>query len=276
MEKKILFVAFFLVTIFFTSAQSEAVVSNELNTQAFTFGANKNLSAPAIVAVTAGTGSAQTNKNNWLAILSDATDDGNGNFTSSDNVQGTFTFTIKTEGDDINSNISITLAKRMGNSVTGSVDLGGVQATTFSDLRDGTTENTLEDFAVNLQNVQLTATPLTVIINLNSLLIGDQNTAGVPTLRLISASIEKTPSLSINDNDFSSTKITAYPNPVTNSFQIDSNINIENIDLYTVHGQLLKSFKANANYNISDLAKGVYIVKVKSASGKETLKIIKE
>ncbi|WP_179351275.1 T9SS type A sorting domain-containing protein [Winogradskyella vidalii] len=81
--------------------------------------------------------------------------------------------------------------------------------------------------------------------------------------------------LSTNDFELNSASINVYPNPVTNSFQIDSNNSIERVELYNITGQLLKTFREEANYDISDLATGIYIVNIKTQFGSKTIRIVK-
>jgi len=85
-------------------------------------------------------------------------------------------------------------------------------------------------------------------------------------------------SLTTNDFELNNASIVAYPNPVTNSFQLAaSNVNnIESVTLYSITGKLLKTFSEEANYDISDLATGVYIVNIKTQSGSKALRIVKE
>ena len=82
--------------------------------------------------------------------------------------------------------------------------------------------------------------------------------------------------LSTNDFELNSASIIAYPNPVTNSFQIDSNKNIESVELYSITGKLLKTFDEEVNYDISDLSTGIYIANIKTQLGSKTLRIVKE
>ena len=82
--------------------------------------------------------------------------------------------------------------------------------------------------------------------------------------------------LPVDSFELSNASIVAYPNPVTNSFQIDSSLDIENVKLYNINGRLVKTFEANANYDVSNLAKGIYIVDIKTLKGLKTLKIVKE
>ncbi|MDN3663921.1 T9SS type A sorting domain-containing protein [Algibacter miyuki] len=88
--------------------------------------------------------------------------------------------------------------------------------------------------------------------------------------------VPKEIALSTNDIDAQAAAISVYPNPVTNSFQLDYNKNIENVELYNVTGRLLKTFSARANYDISDLTMGIYLVNINTTSGSKTLKIVKK
>jgi hypothetical protein len=82
--------------------------------------------------------------------------------------------------------------------------------------------------------------------------------------------------LPVNDFELNNASIVAYPNPVTNSFQIDSNRSIESVKLYNITGRLIKTFKEEANYDISDLSTGIYIANIKTELGSKTLRIVKE
>ena len=82
--------------------------------------------------------------------------------------------------------------------------------------------------------------------------------------------------LPVDNFELNSASITAYPNPVTNSFQIDSSEKVDNVKLYNISGRLVKTFKANTNYDVSDLATGVYITTIKTQLGSKTLRLIKK
>ena len=81
--------------------------------------------------------------------------------------------------------------------------------------------------------------------------------------------------LSTNDYNAETAAINAYPNPATNSFQIESSEDVENVKLYNISGRLVKTFKANTNYDVSDLATGVYITTIKTQLGTKTLRLVK-
>ena len=82
--------------------------------------------------------------------------------------------------------------------------------------------------------------------------------------------------LSVDDFETQDTSVKVYPNPTKNSFRIDSNKTIESVELYNITGQLLKTFSEEANYDISDLATGIYIANIKTQLGSKTLRIVKE
>ncbi|MFD2698331.1 T9SS type A sorting domain-containing protein [Mesonia sediminis] len=73
--------------------------------------------------------------------------------------------------------------------------------------------------------------------------------------------------------------IQLYPNPVTNSFEleIDSGKEINSISVFSINGKEVLSFKkAQAIYDISQLAKGVYFVEIEIEGGKSIKKIVKQ
>ncbi len=82
--------------------------------------------------------------------------------------------------------------------------------------------------------------------------------------------------LSINDNSLHTVKI--YPNPVINSFNIESKNLIKNIEIYNVIGQVvlkLNSNKQRTKVNTSVLKPGVYFVNASTENYTEIIKIIK-
>ena len=69
-----------------------------------------------------------------------------------------------------------------------------------------------------------------------------------------------------------------YPNPTNDYFSI--NTNTQSVEVYSVTGQLVKTFSQQQNgyqFNISDLARGVYMVKAKDENQREkTMKLVKQ
>lgn len=71
-------------------------------------------------------------------------------------------------------------------------------------------------------------------------------------------------------------EISLYPNPVVNKLNIDSNFEIQKVEIYNLNGQLVKTFENIENGDISELNSGVYLVKIHSPENSITKKIIKQ
>ena len=83
----------------------------------------------------------------------------------------------------------------------------------------------------------------------------------------------------LNTDSFSDLSfITLTPNPSTNFFSI--NYDLSKVSIYSITGQLMKSFQNKSKtdvYEISDLNKGIYLVKVLDINNTEkTFKLIKQ
>lgn len=77
----------------------------------------------------------------------------------------------------------------------------------------------------------------------------------------------------------SKNKIGVYPNPVSDVLNIEAKEKIERFDIFDLTGKTVLSDKANSNrleINVSHLSTGNYLLKVKTASGTSTQKIIKK
>ena len=88
----------------------------------------------------------------------------------------------------------------------------------------------------------------------------------------------KLATLQINDVELTK-EIKLIPNPTTNYFQIDTPTS--KVDVYSLTGQLVKSFKSNFNsesqFEVNDLNNGIYLVKVTDTNDREaTLKLVKQ
>ena len=82
--------------------------------------------------------------------------------------------------------------------------------------------------------------------------------------------------LSIQNEDLIGFKV--FPNPTSTAFNV--NANVSNIEIYSLTGKLVKSFKGDFtqsdNFDISNLNTGMYIVKVENANKQtETTKLVK-
>jgi len=108
-----------------------------------------------------------------------------------------------------------------------------------------------------------------------------KNTCYIPTGTNAKLDVLETDcsTLGIDQINTKSTQINLYPNPVSSVFKI--NVEASELYIYDISGKIVKqfkgSFKKDSNFDISNLAKGMYFVKAKSVEGIEsTLKLVKE
>lgn len=90
-------------------------------------------------------------------------------------------------------------------------------------------------------------------------------------------SLVYTEALSIDENVKSS--LTFYPNPVKNTFTITHDDTIRSLEIFNLIGQSVMHFEINnkeAKIDVTSLAKGNYVVKIKAEDGEKIIKIIKE
>jgi len=64
-------------------------------------------------------------------------------------------------------------------------------------------------------------------------------------------------------------------NPVSNELEFSNEADIKNISVYNINGQLVRFF-SQGEYNVSSLASGVYSIRITTATGSKSIKIIKE
>lgn len=80
--------------------------------------------------------------------------------------------------------------------------------------------------------------------------------------------------LSTNDLEFNTVKL--YPNPTSSKFYIIPLNDIERLSIYNVNGQLVKEvYNVNNGVNVSQLPIGLYIIKIKTAKGISSQKLLR-
>lgn len=80
--------------------------------------------------------------------------------------------------------------------------------------------------------------------------------------------------LPLNTNSFEEVKLNLYPNPTNGEIKFVNRYETEIAEIFTVFGQLIKSFELKNGENeldLSNLSSGIYFVKI----GTTTEKIIK-
>ena len=79
-------------------------------------------------------------------------------------------------------------------------------------------------------------------------------------------------------NDLSADKFSVYPNPVTDMLNVKSAASVDNITVYDLLGKVVlqeNPGKISPAINMSNLASGVYLVKVTIGNASKTVKVIK-
>lgn len=80
-------------------------------------------------------------------------------------------------------------------------------------------------------------------------------------------------------NNFENNKVTIVPNPTENSFLINSDIKIKNVEFVDINGKIIQSSFAIPENNIIDISylnKGIYFVKITDISeNKSIFKLVK-
>lgn len=81
--------------------------------------------------------------------------------------------------------------------------------------------------------------------------------------------------LSVDDYDLSN-KIQLYPNPTNNIITVNSDFEIDNLEVYDLFGKIIISIENSKTINIKDLTSGMYFIKIYSDDKFGTKKILKQ
>ncbi len=82
----------------------------------------------------------------------------------------------------------------------------------------------------------------------------------------------------LGNQQFSENKISFYPNPVSDILYLNSNETIDSVVVYSATGKMISNInfnKTRSELSLSNLANGVYLVKVMSGGNVENLKVVK-
>jgi hypothetical protein len=85
----------------------------------------------------------------------------------------------------------------------------------------------------------------------------------------------------LGTNDFLSSKFSVFPNPANNviNFSNDQNAVVDTVEMADLNGRVVKSMKVNATegqISVSDLATGMYMMKITTDQGVAVKKIVKQ
>jgi 1,4-alpha-glucan branching enzyme len=134
----------------------------------------------------------------------------------------------------------------------------------------------LANFDVTTQNIipnfPYTGTWYDLMDNTGSSSINVTNTANPISIPAGEFRIYGNQSSTLSTDDFETNlDLTVYPNPVKNTFSI--NKNVSELKVFDLTGKLVKAFKGEFNkgefFDISNLAKSLYILKITNSSGQQ-------
>ncbi|MBU2939105.1 T9SS type A sorting domain-containing protein [Lacinutrix sp. C3R15] len=127
-----------------------------------------------------------------------------------------------------------------------------------------------DSFAITLNNTNITGYSIYLADDWNG--SANANIYWKPTSEYVYAT-------TLSASEFSQEQLVSLaPNPTNNSFKI--NKEISNLKIFDITGKLVKTFSGdytqNTNFSVSDLSKGIYLVKIKNMSGQiSTTKLVK-
>lgn len=159
-------------------------------------------------------------------------------------------------------------------SPTGEVNLFGTKQSYSSDLYplelfNGNSLNNVEWNNNQENNIKITQElNLTTVLEAQALVVLDRCDP-----EYVPYSIEE-PQDSVTDND----KIKLYPNPVQHNLYIESTSNIEEVSVYNMLGQKVKSERPNGKQtkiDMESLQPDIYLIRVQSEGKTETYRIVK-
>jgi hypothetical protein len=125
-------------------------------------------------------------------------------------------------------------------------------------------------------NSALSGTPIpsSTVPVLGSTYYASQTVNGIESISRLPVTI----SSSLSTNNFSLEKFNFYPNPIVDNLSISNDKNIDQVEIYSIHGQKLISKEINemqSTMNLVELQKGVYLMKIFCEGQNKTIKIIK-
>jgi Secretion system C-terminal sorting domain len=71
-------------------------------------------------------------------------------------------------------------------------------------------------------------------------------------------------------------EVKLFPNPATDNVTIESNEQIEQISVFDISGKHLVGFSKTNNFNVRELATGIYLVHISTKAGSTTHRLVKE
>lgn len=67
-----------------------------------------------------------------------------------------------------------------------------------------------------------------------------------------------------------------FPNPTHSYFELSGHATVQQVTIYSLLGQLVKTFEKQEHYSVADMAKGIYIIKIITSEGNVSKNLIVE
>ena len=122
-----------------------------------------------------------------------------------------------------------------------------------------------------------TALPLTTILVNGTTYYASQTIDGIESKERLAVTAKL--NISLATPDFTLPEFSYYPNPVHHTLNISNNSNIDEIEIFSVTGKSVLIKKINNDHSeidLSNVASGVYFLKVKADGQTKTIKILKK
>lgn len=190
-----------------------------------------------------------------------------------DDINGSYSFDVVTSEASANAIITVEFRKMRANTGTVTISINGSIVYSEAQPVDSGTATGYQSKTFTTNSLVLSSTPTTVLIEFVDI---TKNTTTRTGVRVYDAVVNVTETLSNDNINKNTTDISLYPNPATDSFKVQSNDAITNISVYSLNGQLVKSFTESDSYDVSNLATGLYSVRITTAAGSKTVKLIKK
>lgn len=262
MKKQLLFTLAILFASLSTSAQN--IVTTTTDVQSFSLGTSPTL------AYTTTNGDGSWNNGAVYAQFS-------GTPTSGDPATGSLDFSLQGAGS-VDGILKFSYRLWVGNTAALTITVDGVsESFTLDGPTDplytntaGATDLYTIPFAATLSFTSGVDKAVTLAITAS-----DIGTGSLNRHRLYNVIVDKT---TLSANKLDTKEFALYPNPTTNSFKLSATtgLNVENVQIFNITGQLVKTLKPTASYDISDLKSGLYLATINTESGSETIKLLKQ
>ncbi|WP_121667943.1 T9SS type A sorting domain-containing protein [Mesonia aquimarina] len=153
------------------------------------------------------------------------------------------------------------------------VEIGFVDPLNYVNLKNGNNIN-MQNFALNIDHYG----PISTCIKVDDATKATNNTAPYNTWLLsgVDPNFYENGECNLSLKQAEVIEVTLHPNPTENTFQLQTQAEVQKVELFSLQGKKLAQFSSQENYDISFLQTGIYFVKVSTTKESQTLRLIKK